>query len=371
MTNVGANIAINVTATDSDVPANALNYSLLTAPTGASIDTNGIITWTPTGAQMSSTNVITTVVADNGTPSLSATNSFVVTVVDTNAVVALFSENFTRGTDPGALTPWVSQSGTWRISGGVLTGSAKGQGYGFIYLTNTWTNYSVEAQIRFSASAYAGGLGAYVNTGNGSRYAAWIYPEASAGGSNLLRLLKFKSWKNYSYTNGGAVPMGQASLASVGTNWHNLKIAVSGNQIAAYYDSNQALTVTDAEATPFSGGAVSMDLRTSSTSDTLTVDNLVVRSIPGGVAPVVIPNGLGGDIAAAPMIESVKIVNGTAVVSWTAFPGNRYRLQYAESLDQPSWQDSTEDIVAMEGTITATDTIGSSPQRFYRVVLVR
>ena len=139
----------------------------------------------------------------------------------------------------------------------------------------------------------------------------------------------------------------------------------------SYYDSIQAVTVTDVEATPFSGGAVSMDLRTSSTSDTLTVDNLVVRSIPGGVAPVVIPNGLGGDIAAAPMIESVKIVNGTAVVSWTAFPGNRYRLQYAESLDQSNWQDSTEDIVAMEGTITATDTIGSSPQRFYRVVLVR
>src|SRR5690349_23985583 len=84
-----------------------------------------------------------TVVTDNGTPPLTATNSFVVTVVDTNSVATLFSDDFTRTN--GSLSPWVSQSGTWRISGGELTGTAKGQGYGFLYLTNTWTNYSVEA----------------------------------------------------------------------------------------------------------------------------------------------------------------------------------------------------------------------------------
>jgi len=46
-------------------------------------------------------------------------------------------------------------------------------------------------------------------------------------------------------------------------------------------------------------------------------------------------------------------------------------LQYTDSLDQPNWQDATEDIVAMEGIVTATDAIGTAPQRFYRVVLVR
>jgi hypothetical protein len=366
-------LVVTNTATDADVPANALAYSLLNAPTGASIDTNGIITWTPTAAQTPGTNTITTVVTDNGAPPLSATNSFFVTVVDTNSVVTLFSEDFTRTNSPGTLSPWISQSGTWRISGGVLTGSAKGQGYGFLYLTNTWTNYSVEAQIRFSATAYAGGLGAYVNTGNGSRYAAWVYPETSAGGSNLLRLLKFKSWKNYSYTNGGSVPMGQANLPAVGTNLHNLKIALSGTQIAAYFDGNQLISVTDAEATPFISGAVSIDLRTGSTLDTMTVDNVVVKSIPGGdgAGPLVVPAGFGPEVMDAPVIESVRIVEGLAVVSWTAVPGNIYRLQYTSSLDTPDWQDATEDIVAMEGTVTATDTIGSSPRRFYRVLMAR
>jgi len=173
-----ASLLVTNTAADSDIPANAVTYTLVNPPAGALIDTNGIITWTPIPAQTPSVGVMTTIASDNGLPPLSATNSFTVTVADTNAIVQLFSDNFTRATDPGPLAPWISQSGTWRISGGLLTGSAKGQGYGFLYVTNTWTNYSVEAQLQFSSGAYAGGLGGYLNSGNGTRYAAWIFPKA-------------------------------------------------------------------------------------------------------------------------------------------------------------------------------------------------
>src|SRR5207248_2078003 len=47
-------------ATDSDLPANTLTYSLLSPPTGAAINSSGVITWTPTEAQGPSTNTITT-----------------------------------------------------------------------------------------------------------------------------------------------------------------------------------------------------------------------------------------------------------------------------------------------------------------------
>jgi hypothetical protein len=63
-----------------DLPPTLLTYALVAPPAGASIDTNGVITWTPTQAQGPSTNTITTVVTDNGVPSLSATNSFAVVV---------------------------------------------------------------------------------------------------------------------------------------------------------------------------------------------------------------------------------------------------------------------------------------------------
>src|SRR3954452_13483066 len=59
----------------------------------------------------------------------------------------LFTDNFTRGADPGPLTPWVIQSGGevgagWS-TGGALVGGANGaDSFGFAYVTNNWTDYS-------------------------------------------------------------------------------------------------------------------------------------------------------------------------------------------------------------------------------------
>src|SRR5205085_484060 len=49
-------LVITNKASDSDIPANALSYSLVNPPAGATIDTNGAISWTPTEAQGPSTN---------------------------------------------------------------------------------------------------------------------------------------------------------------------------------------------------------------------------------------------------------------------------------------------------------------------------
>ena len=57
-----------------------LSYSLINPPPGATIDANGIITWTPGAAQAPGSYVLTTVVTDNGLPPLSATNTFGVVV---------------------------------------------------------------------------------------------------------------------------------------------------------------------------------------------------------------------------------------------------------------------------------------------------
>ena len=57
------------------------------------ITTNtGVIGWTPSLAQAGTSNVLTTVVTDNGVPPLSATNSFVVIV---NPVPAISSVSIT------------------------------------------------------------------------------------------------------------------------------------------------------------------------------------------------------------------------------------------------------------------------------------
>jgi len=79
--NVGVNLAVTCTATDSDTPAQTLTYSLPTGPSGAAINpSSGVFTWRPTVAQENSANPVSVVASDNGTPNLSATNNFTVTV---------------------------------------------------------------------------------------------------------------------------------------------------------------------------------------------------------------------------------------------------------------------------------------------------
>jgi hypothetical protein len=79
--NPGVTLRFTNTATDTDLPAQTLTYSLAAAPTNAALNTNtGVFSWRPLVSQANTTNLVTLIVADNGTPSLSATQSFHVTV---------------------------------------------------------------------------------------------------------------------------------------------------------------------------------------------------------------------------------------------------------------------------------------------------
>src|SRR5262249_13313283 len=79
-------------ASDSDVPFNSLSYQLLSPPPGATIDSSGIISWTPSETQGPGTYSLTTVVTDNGTPNRRATNSFTVTVAEVNSAPVLLAQ---------------------------------------------------------------------------------------------------------------------------------------------------------------------------------------------------------------------------------------------------------------------------------------
>ena len=82
--NPGVTVLVTNSATDPDVPAQTLTFSLLAAPTNATLTSlnasNALFTWRPLISQAASTNSIQVKVADNGTPNLSATNNFIITV---------------------------------------------------------------------------------------------------------------------------------------------------------------------------------------------------------------------------------------------------------------------------------------------------
>jgi hypothetical protein len=84
VTNITELTSITLTnkATDSDLPANTLTYELLSALSGATVQpATGVFTWTPSETQAATSNNIAVRVFDNGTPSLSATQSFTIFVV--------------------------------------------------------------------------------------------------------------------------------------------------------------------------------------------------------------------------------------------------------------------------------------------------
>lgn len=92
----GSSVQFTMTASDADVPAQALRFSLANAPTGASVNpTNGVFFWQPSGPQIGTTNQITAIVTDNGSPTLSASRTFTITV---RAGVYLTVNSSTNGT---------------------------------------------------------------------------------------------------------------------------------------------------------------------------------------------------------------------------------------------------------------------------------
>lgn len=246
-------IAINLTAI------------LVAGPTNGSLklDTNGGFAYAPLPEYAGMDSFTYQAVDSLGNASV-ATVSIVVSPTD-----ILFADDFTRSTNPTSIAPWVIQSANWTITNGVLQGGTNILNtYGFAYVTNSCTNCAVQARLKFPAGAFGGGLGGRVDPPTGKRYVAWIYPEGSAGGSNVLKLLKFQSWTTFTV-------LQQTNLAAVGTNFHTLKLGFQGNRISVYFDTNQLISVSDGPLA-YPNGAISLDMSTYQTPYVMSVDDVNV-----------------------------------------------------------------------------------------------
>jgi beta-galactosidase len=82
--NVGQPVLVTASATDTNFASQPLGFSLVAAPASASLTqinpTNASFSWRPTVTNAATTNLVALMVADHGSPSLSATQSFLVTV---------------------------------------------------------------------------------------------------------------------------------------------------------------------------------------------------------------------------------------------------------------------------------------------------
>src|SRR5207247_1727366 len=89
--NEGSPLTLTITATDPDLPANTLAYTLdAGAPAGMTINaSSGVLSWTPSEAQGPGIPTRSSCDMDNGVPSLSDTKSFTVVVNEVNSAPVL------------------------------------------------------------------------------------------------------------------------------------------------------------------------------------------------------------------------------------------------------------------------------------------
>ncbi|HXP61131.1 MAG TPA: LamG-like jellyroll fold domain-containing protein [Dongiaceae bacterium] len=57
-------------------------------------------------------------------------------------------------------------------------------------------------------------------------------------------------------------------------------------------------------------------------------------------------------------------------LTWTSIPGRSYQLQFKTDLTQPTWTNLGSPLLATTPLSSASDTLASAPQRFYRVLLL-
>ena len=102
-------LTFGLSATDPDLPAQAMIYAKVEGPAGLAVTPGGLVSWTPSEADGPNVYPIKVKVTDTGSPPLSATNTFNVTVNEVNLAPSL-----------GALAPQLADEGvplTFNVSG--------------------------------------------------------------------------------------------------------------------------------------------------------------------------------------------------------------------------------------------------------------
>jgi hypothetical protein len=347
-----ATLMVTNTATDQDLPANTLIYSLLNPPDGVRVDTNGIVTWTPTEAQGPSTNTITVIVTDSGQPPLSATNSFTVVVNELNS-------------------PPVLPAQTDRTIVGLTS----------VTVTNTATDTDLPTNS-LSYALITGPPNAAIDA-NG--VITWTPIIAQVPSTNIFTTVvtDFNPWainsQQLTATNTFIVVVTAIHNGPVLPVQTNRTIPPFTTLVVTNTASDQDIpvchlsyTLTDAPA------GASIDSNGIITWSPGFQQSVVTRAFvtvvtDDGIPPLSATNSFTVTVnppPTPPVIVDLSLTNEIVTIVWTSIAGHSYRLEYKDDFADANWNGSGSNVLATGATATATDAAGGALQRFYRVVLL-
>jgi glucuronoarabinoxylan endo-1,4-beta-xylanase len=293
--NPGANLLVTNVAVDANVPPLSLTFTLMSGPTNATLTplmaTSAVFSWTPLQSQANSTNLITVVVTDNGTPSQSATNSYNVMVnppdgiVPTTVTISSSTNDEVYGT-PVTFTANVSPAptngetvtfmaggnilGTGTLNNGVASYATSGTAltvpgspysvtavYGADGYYQAGTSASLSQTVTAASVTVASGLTANAKTYNGTASATIISNNvhlsgilvADAGNVSFSTNGYTASFASPNAGNGVAVAVGGLTLSgSAAGNYSLAQPVLSGNILpvtVALVTSSGSLKITN------------------------------------------------------------------------------------------------------------------------------
>jgi hypothetical protein len=394
-------LALTNTAWDADIPANQLTFSLGPGATaGMTINpTTGVLTWTPSTAQVPSTNTVVVRVTDDGTPPMSDQKSFQVVVRHgatwhyvTATGTASSSTIYIYLTAPGEA--YVDDV---RLVPGAVPGvgtNAVQDGDFESALDGLWTISDNLAGSALDPNHWHGGKSSLhvVASSSGTTRASAIYqditPTLTSGAPYTLSF-----WFMPGSTNTTLIVRLSGSGISVSTNvipYTNtapVVAAISNQTVNAGATLMFTAWASDADQ-PADNLYFSLDLGaplgtaidpvsgvftwTPGVNQAPSTNHITVRVTDDGVPPL-----------SAAQSFSVTVLNPALVLgsvglspddrptfTWGSQVGSTYRVQFKNRLNDPTWQTLT-DLVATGVATTFTDSATQGvTERYYRVLLV-
>jgi hypothetical protein len=335
-------------ATDADAPPEVLTYALINPPAGMAISTNGLISWTPTEAQGPSTNLITTVVTDNGAPPLSATNTFTVVVDEVNSAPVLGT--LTNRIIRCLVLFSVSNAATdTDIPANILTYTLINPPAGMAISTNGLITWTPSADQELTTN-----LITTVVTDNGS-------PPLSA--TNSFTLVVGNA------TNSPPILPVLPDLTVVQGTFLTITNIATDTDIPATTNFYMLVNPPPGAKIYQTNGVIEWATMWTPAPSTNVIETVATDN---GVPPMSATNRFTVVLVVGnqPIIQGVQLSNTTAIITWRTVAGRTYRVQSIENLEDTNWLSLTPDITAAGPLTTAEDTTATSTHRYYRVILL-